>query len=98
MNGRTGGTHDCVARPFHASFRGALSMRFAGSACAAAMAAVLGAGMSALAWAADMQPSTSNGTTYVTGGLGTEEQETLKQLEQEGYTLKLVFAERTTGA
>src|SRR5439155_8181880 len=35
---------------------------------------------------------------YATGGVGTDEQERMKALEQEGYNLKLLFAEKGTGA
>jgi hypothetical protein len=35
---------------------------------------------------------------YVTGGVGTDEQERMKALQQEGYNLSLVFAEQGTGA
>ncbi len=59
--------------------------------------ALIGAGV-AMAQPGELQPRSQNNVEYVTGGVGTEEQAALKELGHEGYTLKLVFAERGTGA
>jgi hypothetical protein len=62
------------------------------------LATAMATGSLAIAQSSDLQPRTQNDITYVTGGVGTEQQATLKDLEQQGFTLKLVFAERGTGA
>ncbi|HZQ62144.1 MAG TPA: carboxypeptidase regulatory-like domain-containing protein [Casimicrobiaceae bacterium] len=61
--------------------------------------------MAALAYAAHataqgdaLQPRTQNNVTYVTGGVGEEQQQRMQALAQQGYTLQLVFAEKGTGA
>lgn len=64
----------------------------------AALAAGTALGSAALAQGAVLEPREQNGVTYVTGGVGTEEQDALKALTQEGYNLELLFAERGTGA
>lgn len=45
-----------------------------------------------------LQPHTQNDVTYVSGGVGEEQQEQMQALAGQGYTLKLVFAEKGTGA
>lgn len=44
------------------------------------------------------QPRNGDAVSHVSGGVGEEQQERLQALAQQGYTLKLLFAERGTGA
>ncbi len=45
-----------------------------------------------------LQPRGQNVVPYVSAGVGEEEQQRMRELAQQGYTLKLVFAETGTGA
>jgi hypothetical protein len=49
-----------------------------------------------IAVAADLKPETMNGVTYVSGGVGMEEQESLRQMAGD-YNLRLTFAARSNG-
>ena len=44
------------------------------------------------------QPAAQGDVSYVSGGVGEEQQQRMQSLAREGYTLKLVFAEQGTGA
>jgi hypothetical protein len=65
---------------------------------AALLAAALASSIAAQAQDVRLEPRQQNGITYVTGGVGTEEQDLMRSLGQQGYTLNLVFAEERTGA
>ena len=73
-------------------------MQLTGIACRALIACALATGSAALAQGAGLEPRVQNNVQYVTGGVGTEQQEALNALHQQGYNLRLVFAERGTGA
>src|SRR5436305_956162 len=69
------------------------------AAYVAAFFGVIGAGNAAAQnGGGTVQQHTQNEVTYVSGGVGEEQQEQMQQLAQQGYTLKLVFAEKGTGA
>lgn len=65
----------------------------------AAIAVVLLA-QAPLSWAQDrdLLPRTQNGISYLSGGVGSDQQDAMAGLAQQGYNLKLVFAEQGTGA
>ena len=71
--------------------------------CKSALAvAVIGGIVAASAAAQNNTPvptsQASGGVSYVSGGVGEEQQERMQALAQQGYTLRLVFAEQGTGA
>src|SRR3954468_10771778 len=67
-------------------------------ACSALLASGVAFTQGALAQSAGLRSQTDAPVPYVTGGVGTDEQERMKTLEQEGYNLNLLFAEKGTGA
>ena len=77
-------------------------MRMARMACCALFAAGIAGTSAAMAAAvgdiSTLKPRTQNGITYVTGGVGEEQQAQMQALSQAGYNLRLVFAEKGTGA
>jgi hypothetical protein len=48
--------------------------------------------------AATLQPKTENNISYVSGGVGKDEQELANAISRFGYNVQLVFAEQQTGA
>lgn len=64
----------------------------------AALAAGVALGVSVHAQTSPQYARPVSSVPYATGGVGTDEQEHLKTLEQEGYNLRLLFAEQGTGA
>ena len=59
----------------------------------------LGAATFALAQgAATLQPKTENNISYISGGVGKDEQELASAISRFGYNVQLVFAEQQTGA
>jgi hypothetical protein len=53
-------------------------------------------GFSAAAEETSIQPQTQEGVTFVTGGVGVDEQQEMKALKSE-YNLRLLFSEKGTG-
>src|SRR5215212_7147392 len=48
--------------------------------------------------AATLVPKTENNISYISGGVGKDEQELADSIGRYGYNLQLVFAEQQTGA
>ena len=61
----------------------------------------IGIGTAAVAFgqgAAQLNPKTENNISYVSGGVGKDEQELANAIGRFGYNVQLVFAEQQTGA
>jgi hypothetical protein len=61
-----------------------------------AAAVLVGSALSAAAIAQEIEQKSSNGTVYVTGGVGSEERQAMRELSPQ-FNVKLTFADRGTG-
>jgi len=62
---------------------------------------VIGIGAAGIAFgqdAATLKPKTENNISYISGGVGKDEQELANAIGRYGYNVQLVFAEQQTGA
>src|SRR5215212_2844608 len=71
------------------------SKLFAVALCAIGLGTLTGAFAQG---AATLVPKTENSISYISGGVGKDEQELAEAISRYGYNVQLVFAEQQTGA